>query len=257
MTISKFLPVLCVAALGAGCFAASAQSSAQDPDNPAQAAARIAIAKTLFSMQDTNAAMASTNAMTSSDTNVVMQPVDNTETQKEAKARAKAEKAAAKAAAKQKAADEKAAKEAAEAQAKQDAAAAKAQKEAQEKTDKENRLAAEQAAVAAAGANTNTATATTTPSATTTPAATPTPAPSPTPTAASANPAPATPVASSGSTTNNYAGKPLGMQPMTTPPLPISGSKEEQLQALLEKYKADQITPEQYHQQRAAILAEP
>jgi hypothetical protein len=34
-------------------------------------------------------------------------------------------------------------------------------------------------------------------------------------------------------------------------------AKEQELQALLEKYKADQITPEEYHKQRAAILAEP
>jgi len=33
--------------------------------------------------------------------------------------------------------------------------------------------------------------------------------------------------------------------------------KEAQLQALLARYKADLITPEQYHKQRAAILAQP
>jgi len=42
-----------------------------------------------------------------------------------------------------------------------------------------------------------------------------------------------------------------------TPSLPISAEKEQRLQDLLVKYKADQITPEQYHTQRAAILAEP
>jgi hypothetical protein len=47
------------------------------------------------------------------------------------------------------------------------------------------------------------------------------------------------------------------MQPIVAPPLPISASKESQLQALLEKYKADQITPEEYQKQRAAILAQP
>ena len=34
-------------------------------------------------------------------------------------------------------------------------------------------------------------------------------------------------------------------------------SKEERLRWLLVRYKADQITPEEYHTQRAAILAEP
>jgi hypothetical protein len=45
----------------------------------------------------------------------------------------------------------------------------------------------------------------------------------------------------------------------TIPPsdLPISATKEERLAELLRQYKADTITPEQYHKQRAAILAEP
>jgi hypothetical protein len=34
-------------------------------------------------------------------------------------------------------------------------------------------------------------------------------------------------------------------------------TKEQQLETLLAQYKADQISPEQYHKQRAAILAEP
>jgi hypothetical protein len=45
--------------------------------------------------------------------------------------------------------------------------------------------------------------------------------------------------------------------PIVAPGLPISMTKEQRLQALLARYKADQITPEQYHTQRAAILAEP
>jgi hypothetical protein len=40
-------------------------------------------------------------------------------------------------------------------------------------------------------------------------------------------------------------------------PLGISGTKEAQLQALLAAYKADKITPAQYHTERARILAEP
>jgi len=41
------------------------------------------------------------------------------------------------------------------------------------------------------------------------------------------------------------------------PALPISATKEQRLQALLMQYRADQITPQQYQTQRAAILAEP
>jgi hypothetical protein len=55
----------------------------------------------------------------------------------------------------------------------------------------------------------------------------------------------------------NFPGKELGLKPIQAPPVPISTSKEAQLQALLEKYKADQITPGQYHAGRAKILAEP
>lgn len=48
-----------------------------------------------------------------------------------------------------------------------------------------------------------------------------------------------------------------GPVPIVAPALPISMTKEQRLQALLMLYKADQITPEQYHTRRAAILAEP
>jgi hypothetical protein len=43
--------------------------------------------------------------------------------------------------------------------------------------------------------------------------------------------------------------------PIVAPALPISASQEQRLAELLRQYKADQITPEQYHMQRAAILA--
>jgi hypothetical protein len=49
----------------------------------------------------------------------------------------------------------------------------------------------------------------------------------------------------------------LGLNPIEAPPLPISAAKQDQLQALLAKYKADQISPEEYQKQRAEILAEP
>ena len=42
---------------------------------------------------------------------------------------------------------------------------------------------------------------------------------------------------------------------LTAPPLPISTGKQQQLDSLLLKYKADQITPEQYQAERAKILA--
>jgi hypothetical protein len=55
----------------------------------------------------------------------------------------------------------------------------------------------------------------------------------------------------------SYPGKELGLKPIKAPPLPVSAVKEAQLQALLERYKVNQITPEQYHTERAKILAEP
>jgi hypothetical protein len=45
--------------------------------------------------------------------------------------------------------------------------------------------------------------------------------------------------------------------PLQAPPSSVSAAKQQRLNDLLYKYKADQITPEQYHQQRAKILAEP
>jgi len=55
----------------------------------------------------------------------------------------------------------------------------------------------------------------------------------------------------------NYPGKELGLQPIPAPPSPLGASKAEQLQSLLIKYKADQLTPEEYHRQRAEILGAP
>jgi hypothetical protein len=40
------------------------------------------------------------------------------------------------------------------------------------------------------------------------------------------------------------------------PNLPLSAEKQERLNTLLEKYMADQVTPQEYHEQRAKILAE-
>ena len=49
----------------------------------------------------------------------------------------------------------------------------------------------------------------------------------------------------------------LSFPPIQAPPTAISADKETRLAELLRKYKADEITPEEYHQQRAKILSEP
>jgi hypothetical protein len=54
-----------------------------------------------------------------------------------------------------------------------------------------------------------------------------------------------------------YPGKETGLPPIAGPASPLTASQESRLQALLAKYKADQITSEQYQQQRATILAAP
>ena len=46
-------------------------------------------------------------------------------------------------------------------------------------------------------------------------------------------------------------------QPIEVPPLPISADKQQRLAELLRKYRADELTPEQYHEERAKVLAEP
>lgn len=52
------------------------------------------------------------------------------------------------------------------------------------------------------------------------------------------------------------ATKPASQAPVLPPPTPLSGSKEERLGQLLKQYKADQITPAEYHEQRSKIIAE-
>ncbi len=52
--------------------------------------------------------------------------------------------------------------------------------------------------------------------------------------------------------------KPTGaLAPIAAPPSTLSADKQKELSDLLGKYKADQITPEEYHTQRAKILAGP
>ena len=70
-------------------------------------------------------------------------------------------------------------------------------------------------------------------------------------------PAAATPVAATPPASANYPGKELGLPPITAPPLPISAQQETDLQGLLMRYEANQISPEEYQKERARILAKP
>jgi hypothetical protein len=115
-----------------------------------------------------------------------------------------------------------------------------------------------------------------TPAATTVPA-TPTPAPAPievAPTGDNSNqtaaraamqqklqeldgnsaPAPQTSVAPVSKVVSSTA---TAEQPIVAPALPINMTKEQRLNSLLSQYKADQLTPQEYYEKRAAILAEP
>lgn len=47
------------------------------------------------------------------------------------------------------------------------------------------------------------------------------------------------------------------LAPLPAPPPAVPASKEEKLNALLQQYESDKITAEEYHDQRAKILAEP
>jgi hypothetical protein len=44
---------------------------------------------------------------------------------------------------------------------------------------------------------------------------------------------------------------------MEPPPSPLSPEKQRRLDELTARYKADQLTPTEYHEQRAKLLAEP
>jgi hypothetical protein len=48
-----------------------------------------------------------------------------------------------------------------------------------------------------------------------------------------------------------------GLPPLEAPPPVVSAYKEQRLQELLQLYKEDKITPDEYHTQRAKILAGP
>lgn len=49
----------------------------------------------------------------------------------------------------------------------------------------------------------------------------------------------------------------MNFPPLEGPPLPISSEKHQRLNELLERYRNDQVTPEQYQAERAKILAGP
>jgi hypothetical protein len=68
---------------------------------------------------------------------------------------------------------------------------------------------------------------------------------------------PDAPVASPIPANAGNTGVAMGFKPIEAPPLPVSAQKEAELQALLAKYMADQVSPDEYQKERAAILAEP
>jgi len=68
-------------------------------------------------------------------------------------------------------------------------------------------------------------------------------------TQAPASPAPAAPKPKAVKTAQPFP-------PIAGPPPTVSGDKQQRLAELLRKYRADEITPEEYHQQRAKIMSE-
>lgn len=87
--------------------------------------------------------------------------------------------------------------------------------------------------------------------------------PAPAPAVVAATAAPAKPVAPAAPAVapapapaaTSAVASPVKPEPVVAPA--FTGSKQDRLTALLQQYKADQITPQQYHTQRAAIVAEP
>ncbi len=57
------------------------------------------------------------------------------------------------------------------------------------------------------------------------------------------------------SNVDEITAKELGLQPIQPPPPPVSAGQQEQLQELLQRYDANQITPEEYQAERAKIMA--
>lgn len=246
MQIPKFPFVICVLALGT-------TLSLHAQDTPAQAAARAALEAQLSQtggQPDTNTA--DTNAATpppaaTTPPAAVMTPDQEAQAQALLAAQAKAQKDAARQAARQKRADEAAARARAKAEkaaaeqkviaeqqvtAAADAAAIAANQPDQQSLN--SKQAAAMAALAAAQTDERAV-------------------------VAQAKADQVIPVQSAAPAPAISPTSPMvpDLHLTTTPPLPISADKEQRLQDLLVKYRADQITPEQYHTQRAAILAEP
>ena len=48
----------------------------------------------------------------------------------------------------------------------------------------------------------------------------------------------------------------MSFKALPSPESPLNSDKQHRLAELLQRYKADQITPEQYHEERAKILNE-
>jgi hypothetical protein len=73
-------------------------------------------------------------------------------------------------------------------------------------------------------------------------------------------PAPVAPVAAPAKPKANAPAPVFSAPPAATaaavPASPLTGSKQNRLAELLRRYKADAITPQEYHTQRAKILAE-
>ena len=51
--------------------------------------------------------------------------------------------------------------------------------------------------------------------------------------------------------------RPTRFPVIDAPPVPFSADKQSRLAELLRKYQTDELTPEQYHEARAKIIAEP
>ena len=74
---------------------------------------------------------------------------------------------------------------------------------------------------------------------------------------APAAPTPAKPAAQPPPGKPASVGAAQALSPIEAPPPAVPAAKEQRLQELLRKYRADEITAEEYHKQRAKILAEP
>jgi hypothetical protein len=49
----------------------------------------------------------------------------------------------------------------------------------------------------------------------------------------------------------------ISLPTLTGPPSSLSPAKQQKLDELLQQYRTDQLTPQQYHEQRAKVLSEP